>query len=73
MHKYLAFIALLLSNFPAHAADPAAVAKIHGGIVDCVGCNLCSMVCPVDECITMVRVDDGASKHTWREQLSVPS
>ena len=40
MHKYLAFIALLLSNFPAHAADPAAVAKIHGGIVDCVGCNL---------------------------------
>lgn len=25
---------------PARAADPAAVAKIHGGIVDCVGCNL---------------------------------
>src|ERR1700759_5680802 len=25
---------------PALAADPAAVAKIHGGIVDCVGCNL---------------------------------
>jgi uncharacterized protein YjbI with pentapeptide repeats len=40
MRKYLAFVALLLSNFPAYAADPAAVAKIHGGIVDCVGCNL---------------------------------
>ena len=26
--------------FPAWAADAAAVAKIHGGIVDCVGCNL---------------------------------
>ena len=25
---------------PARAADPAAVAKIHGGIVDCVGCDL---------------------------------
>ena len=39
----------------------------------CVGCNLCSMVCPVDECITMVRVDGGESAHTWRERLSVPS
>lgn len=25
---------------PAWTADPAAVAKIRGGIVDCVGCNL---------------------------------
>jgi uncharacterized protein YjbI with pentapeptide repeats len=25
---------------PGWAADPAAVAKIRGGIVDCVGCNL---------------------------------
>jgi len=24
----------------AQAADPAAVARIHGGIVDCVGCDL---------------------------------
>ena len=31
---------LLLLALPAHAADPAAVAKIRGGIVDCVGCNL---------------------------------
>jgi dihydropyrimidine dehydrogenase (NAD+) subunit PreA len=53
----------------------------HDLVVDeehCVGCNLCSMVCPVDECITMVRVDDGATArrgatHTWRERLSVPS
>lgn len=28
------------SAAPMHAADPAAVAKIHGGIVSCVGCNL---------------------------------
>src|SRR5882762_5399723 len=30
----------LFSTGPALAADPAAVAKIKGGIVDCVGCNL---------------------------------
>jgi len=30
----------MMLPLPAHAADPAAVAKIHGGIVDCVGCNL---------------------------------
>ena len=35
-----ALFALMLLPLPAGAADPAAVAKIHGGIVDCVGCNL---------------------------------
>ncbi|HWA92031.1 MAG TPA: pentapeptide repeat-containing protein [Rhizomicrobium sp.] len=38
-------LALALASFAvsaqvAPAADPAAVARIHGGIVDCVGCNL---------------------------------
>jgi uncharacterized protein YjbI with pentapeptide repeats len=33
-------LCLLVLPFPAAAADPAAVAKIHGGIVDCVGCDL---------------------------------
>ena len=27
---------------------------------ECVGCNLCMHVCPVDDCITMERVDDGS-------------
>ena len=26
---------------------------------ECVGCNLCSLVCPVDQCITMVERDFG--------------
>ncbi|CAB3395298.1 NAD-dependent dihydropyrimidine dehydrogenase subunit PreA [Kyrpidia spormannii] len=34
---------------------------------ECVGCNLCSMVCPVD-CIDMVRVDTGRPPQTWRER-----
>jgi dihydropyrimidine dehydrogenase (NAD+) subunit PreA len=36
--------------------------KRHFEVVDaeCVGCNLCMHVCPVDECITMLRVDNKA-------------
>ncbi|QBB69719.1 NAD-dependent dihydropyrimidine dehydrogenase subunit PreA [Pseudolysobacter antarcticus] len=35
--------------------------KRHFEVVDdeCVGCNLCMHVCPVDNCITMERVDGG--------------
>jgi len=35
---------------------------------NCVGCNLCSLVCPVEECITMERRDDGKSKETWADR-----
>jgi uncharacterized protein YjbI with pentapeptide repeats len=41
MRRILSSLALLpLLSAPAGAADPAAVAKIKGGIVDCVGCDL---------------------------------
>src|ERR1700712_2707845 len=47
MRAALALAVLLLPALPAvfpaapaWAADPAAVAKLHGGIVDCVGCDL---------------------------------
>ena len=43
MRILAAALLLALAGFPAAptlAANPAAVAKIHGGIVDCVGCNL---------------------------------
>ena len=36
---------------------------------NCVGCNLCSHVCPVDECITMVRSDDGKQSETWKDYV----
>jgi len=35
---------------------------------ECVGCNLCSLVCPVDECITMVEVDTGLLTETWEDR-----
>jgi uncharacterized protein YjbI with pentapeptide repeats len=36
----LILLAMPLAAHPALAANPAQVAKIHGGIVDCVGCDL---------------------------------
>jgi dihydropyrimidine dehydrogenase (NAD+) subunit PreA len=37
---------------------------------ECVGCNLCSLVCPVDECITMVQVENGLRAETWAERTN---
>jgi dihydropyrimidine dehydrogenase (NAD+) subunit PreA len=42
----------------------------------CVGCNLCSLVCPVENCITMERVDNGLSFESWEDRTekgAVPS
>ncbi len=36
----------------------------------CVGCNLCSLVCPVPECITMQRRDTGLPAETWAERVA---
>lgn len=33
----------------------------------CVGCNLCSLVCPVEGCISMKEVDTGRSSMSWNE------
>lgn len=35
---------------------------------ECVGCNLCSLVCPVDNCITMVPRDTGQEPESWAER-----
>jgi dihydropyrimidine dehydrogenase (NAD+) subunit PreA len=37
---------------------------------ECVGCNLCSLVCPVDRCITMVERPTGLAAETWAERTS---
>jgi len=34
----------------------------------CVGCNLCWLVCPVDGCITMDRVDTGLVPESWEQR-----
>src|SRR5262245_13677357 len=33
----------------------------------CVGCNLCSLVCPVSGCITMKEVDTGKPPMSWNQ------
>ena len=33
----------------------------------CVGCNMCSLVCPVDACIDMKPVDGSIPSVTWKE------
>jgi dihydropyrimidine dehydrogenase (NAD+) subunit PreA len=37
---------------------------------ECVGCNLCMLVCPVEGCITMVEVDTGQPRESWNERLT---
>jgi dihydropyrimidine dehydrogenase (NAD+) subunit PreA len=33
----------------------------------CVGCNMCSLVCPVQGCISMKEVDTGKPPMTWNQ------
>lgn len=35
---------------------------------ECVGCNLCALVCPVEDCITMKRVDVGVPRESWEQR-----
>jgi len=37
---------------------------------ECVGCNLCWLVCPVENCITMERVDVGLPQRTWADMTA---
>ncbi len=50
----------------AHQAIRAGAGRRYEVIdAECVGCNLCAHVCPVDGCITMVPVDNGRPYMTW--------
>jgi dihydropyrimidine dehydrogenase (NAD+) subunit PreA len=37
---------------------------------ECVGCNLCALVCPVENCITMERVDNHLPRQTWEDLVN---
>lgn len=37
---------------------------------ECVGCNLCALVCPVEDCITMERVDNHLPRQTWEDLVA---
>jgi dihydropyrimidine dehydrogenase (NAD+) subunit PreA len=36
--------------------------------VECVGCNLCWLVCPVENCITMEKVETGLPAQSWAQR-----
>jgi dihydropyrimidine dehydrogenase (NAD+) subunit PreA len=38
--------------------------------LECVGCNLCSLVCPVPGCITMEQIENGLPHRTWAERVA---
>ncbi len=37
---------------------------------ECVGCNLCALVCPVEGCIEMARVENGLPFENWNQRQS---
>ena len=37
---------------------------------ECVGCNLCALVCPVEGCITMERIENGLPAESWAERTA---
>ncbi|MBK6691197.1 MAG: NAD-dependent dihydropyrimidine dehydrogenase subunit PreA [Myxococcales bacterium] len=58
----------------AKAPSPYPVGKLAGPRVpwvdepECVGCNLCQLVCPVDGCISMVELP-ATGKDTWNDRV----
>jgi len=36
---------------------------------ECVGCNLCALVCPVEGCITMDEVETGLAAQSWAQRM----
>ncbi|MEZ4257214.1 MAG: NAD-dependent dihydropyrimidine dehydrogenase subunit PreA [Polyangiales bacterium] len=63
--------------FPKDVPDVMALAKgapagarvpfVHEE--ECVGCNLCQLVCPVDGCITMETKRKGPERLTWNDRV----
>jgi dihydropyrimidine dehydrogenase (NAD+) subunit PreA len=54
-----------------HASERDGVRMFEVVDEECVGCNLCMHVCPVDDCITMERVDDGSYRN-WTTHPNNP-
>jgi dihydropyrimidine dehydrogenase (NAD+) subunit PreA len=59
---------------PARAPKPLPIGDLAGARVpwidepECVGCNLCQLVCPVPGCISMREVPNGPSE-TWNDRV----
>ena len=52
---------------PSNTTPPGRIPRVDEH--ECVGCNLCWLVCPVENCITMERVSNGLPPETWDERV----
>ena len=52
----------------SHATPPERIPYVDEH--ECVGCNLCALVCPVENCITMERVDQGLAPQSWAQRTA---
>ncbi len=64
---------------PRISPGPAVTHETNGTLPDhvpfvdedeCVGCNLCSLICPVPGCITMEEVPSSKGKESWNERVA---
>ncbi|MFY0563994.1 NAD-dependent dihydropyrimidine dehydrogenase subunit PreA [Archangium lansingense] len=37
---------------------------------ECIGCNLCHLICPVPGCISMVEVPNGKPRESWTDRIA---
>jgi dihydropyrimidine dehydrogenase (NAD+) subunit PreA len=59
------------SPSPATNGQGVPVSRIPQILDDrCVGCNLCSLVCPVEDCITMEPLEQGLPVRTWADRVA---
>jgi dihydropyrimidine dehydrogenase (NAD+) subunit PreA len=59
-----------------HAKEPFATPLARIPRVDeheCVGCNLCLLVCPVENCITMEEIDTHLPSQSWEQRTAATS
>jgi dihydropyrimidine dehydrogenase (NAD+) subunit PreA len=66
------------THIPSHVPDRVVTAKagspearvpfVHEE--ECVGCNLCQLVCPVPDCITMEEVPSGKPPESWNDRVA---
>jgi dihydropyrimidine dehydrogenase (NAD+) subunit PreA len=58
-------------NRKHHGPYPTPLSRIpRVDETECVGCNLCSCVCPVENCITMIEVPTGLPPETWAQRTT---
>jgi dihydropyrimidine dehydrogenase (NAD+) subunit PreA len=67
-HSFQSIVSSPAASSVSHAVPASRIPKVDEQ--ECVGCNLCWLVCPVENCITMERVDTGAAPETWAERVA---